>query len=121
VANPDAERKFEANGKTYTLFFGNRSFRMLEQKLGKSFQEFNFNSVDEMTVALWSGLQKYHPDISVDDMDDIIDDVGYVKLAGIAAEAINGAFPEADEETPQGNANRAQRRAQDKVGTGTTT
>lgn len=119
MANPDSERTFEANGKTYTLFFGNRSFRMLEQKLGKSFQEFNFNSVDEMTVALWSGLQKYHPQLTIEEMDDIIDDVGYVKLAGIAAEAIGAAFP--DEETPQGNDNRAQRRAQAKAGTGATT
>jgi len=117
VSNPDREQKFEANGKTYTLVFGNRALRLSERETGKNFSDLDLSSIEVQTTLVWAGLQKHHPDLKIDDIDDIMDDVGYLEMADVITKAIQASFPAA-EETPEGNENRAQRRAQ--VGAGAT-
>lgn len=102
MSSPDRERAVVADGKTYRLYYGNRSIRLLEKTLGKSFDMFNGNSVEEITVAVWCGFQQFHAGITIEDVDDIIDEVGYTTMADICGEAIAAAFP-AKEDAAQGN------------------
>lgn len=102
MSSPDRERAVVVGDKTYRLYYGNRSIRLLEKTLGKSFAEFDGNSVEEITTAVWCGFQQYHAGITMEDVDDIIDEVGYTELADICGEAIAAAFPTA-KGTAQGN------------------
>ncbi len=117
MSNPDREQKFEANGKTYTLVFGNRALRLSELETGKPFSELDLASIQVQTTLVWAGLQQYHHELKIDDVDEIMDDVGYAEMADVITKAIQASFPAA-EENPEGNENRAQRRAQ--VGAGAT-
>lgn len=99
MSSPDRERTVVADGKTYRLYYGNRSIRLLEKTLGKTFAQFDGNSVEEITTAVWCGFQQYHPEMTMDDVDLIMDEVGYTELADICGEAIAAAFP-----TPKGTA-----------------
>lgn len=102
MSSPDRERAVVVGGNSYRLYYGNRSIRLLEKTLGKPFEEFNGNSVNEITTAVWCGFQQFHPGMTMEEVDDIIDEVGYVKMADICGEAIAAAFP-SKEETAQGN------------------
>lgn len=118
MSNPDREQKFESNGKTYTLVFGNKAFRLAERESGKTFAALDLASIEAMTILIWAGLQKYHPELKIEDVDEVLDDVGYVPMSEIVATAMQASFPSAAEETPEGNDKGAPARAQ--VGTGTT-
>lgn len=117
VSNPDREEKVEVGGKTYTLTYGNRAVRLAEREGAKPFKDFDFERIDDLTTIIWAGLQAKHPGISIEDIDDLFDEGHSVELANAAAAAIQKAFPPA-EGNPEGNENRAQRRAQ--VGAGAT-
>lgn len=110
MSNPDREQAIEVGDKKYTLVFGNRALRLAEKEGGKPFGKFDFESVGDVSILIWAGLQSKQPDLSLDDVDDIIDDVGYETLTVIAADAITRAFPPAEGDS--GNGNRATRRAQ---------
>lgn len=99
MSSPDRERTVVVGDNTYRLYYGNRSIRLLEKTLHKTFADFDGNSVEEITTAVWCGFQQFHPEITMDDVDDIIDEVGYTKMADLCGEAINAAFP-----TPEGPA-----------------
>ena len=103
MSSPDRERAVVVGDKTYRLYYGNRSIRLLEKTLGKSFAQFDGNSVDEITTAVWCGFQQFHPELTIDDCDDIIDEVGYTEMADLCGQAIAAAFPAA-KGSAQGNA-----------------
>lgn len=125
MPDPDREIALEANGNHYRLYYGNRAFRMAERESGESFIKLmsSFDVTDpkeirweNLTLLVWAGLQQYHPELSMDDVDDIIDGVGTSEIMPIVTTAFNKAFPQAQEDQAQGNGNRATRRA--KNGTG---
>lgn len=115
--DPQREQQIEAGGKTYTLVFGNRALRLIERELGKPVGQMDEDSISDLTVMIWAGLQRHHPALTVNDVDDIIDDVGYAAVGEIAGKALAAAMPQ-ETEPAQGNGNRAQRRAR-AAGTGT--
>lgn len=110
MPDPSAERTIEANGRRYTLYFGNRAFRLFELELGKPLNRLNFLSIHEATLMVWAGLQRHHPDVTVEDVDTLIDEIGYGTVTELAEAAIYAAFPQA-KAAAEGNDNRAQRRA----------
>lgn len=113
MADPDAEITLEAKGKTYTIVYGNRAFRTIEKELHRPIVRLNQESLDDLTTVIWGGLLANHPGITIDEVDDIIDEVGYVKIGEIVKTAVEKALPEAAEKEPAlGNPNRATRRAQ---------
>lgn len=124
MANPDREQHFEAGGQQYTLVFGNRALRIVERELGRPFGQIIMElqaadegqldlsklSISDLTTLLWAGLQLNHPNLNLEAVDDIIDELGFTQAFELMGEAFSLAFP-APEENPQGNGNRAQRRA----------
>lgn len=101
-----------AETKTYKLHYGNRAFRRAETALAKPFAEINLERLQELTVMVWAGLLRFQPDIAIDEVDDIIDAIGYERIGLDVAEAIARAFPAAADPAAVGTAqgNRAQRR-----------
>jgi len=113
MSDPSREVSFEAEGKRYTLRYGNRALRMAEKELAKPFTQMDEGTLGDLTVLVWAGLQHYHPDLGIDDVDEIFDVVGYQELGELSAQAVQAAFPKAREGAAKGNAPRA--------GTGRTT
>ena len=93
MSRVDAEVKFEYNGKLMTLYLGNRALRMSERELGFSISKLGENiGIHEMTIMFWACLQKYHPETTIDNVDDMFDELGQEKaseLFGKAIEAIS--------------------------------
>ena len=86
---------------------------MAEKELGKPFSQMDDGTLGDLTVLVWAGLQHHHPELSIDDVDEIFDVVGYQELGQLSAQAVQAAFPAAREGAAQGNGRRA--------GTGRTT
>lgn len=105
--NPDREVVFEAGGKSYRLVFGNRALRLVEKQLGRSFTEIDEGSINDLTVLIWAGLQRYQPELGIEDVDDLIDEVGYAALGSLVEKAMSAALPEGAGDL----GNRAARRA----------
>lgn len=85
-----------ACGKTYTLYAGNRALRLVERELGMTFLEAleRLDRVDlnVITTMLWAMLQKHHPDISLEDVDDIIDCNGTEWMMHVLQDALGRAL-----------------------------
>lgn len=109
MSDPDAEMIIESKGKTYKIVYGNKAFRTIERELHKPITRLNDESLDELTTVIWGGLIANHPTITIDEVDEIIDENGYPKMGEIVKAAMAKALPEGE---PPGNANRATRRAQ---------
>lgn len=134
MGDPAREFPFEAGGQRYVLYYGNRALRMIEVESGRPLGEFlaaymamagDGEAIDlgkvniaDLTTLFWAGLQQHQPGTSIDAVDELIDELGFAEAIGKMSEAFAAAFPA--QETPQGNANRALRRAQ-RNGTGRVT
>ena len=89
-----AQYDLKVGDKTYPLKYNNKALRILEkslgvpiQKIGKKLQNDEMG-INELTEILRVGLVHWKPDITIDEADDIIDEVGLAK----ASEAIGKAF-----------------------------
>ena len=105
--DPGSEFALEANGRIYTLRYGNRAFRLFEREAGKPLGALTAESIQEMTLVVWAGLQTHHPDISVEDVDEVIDAVGYTEMTRMVTAALKAARAQAGEGEAPGNAARA--------------
>jgi hypothetical protein len=103
--DPEREQQFEVAGKTYSLVFGNKALRVAEKELGKSFTQIDATSINEMTVLVWAGLQRKHPELTIADVDDLIDEVGYARLTELAGKAMSAAMPQDDGEAGDNRGN----------------
>lgn len=88
---------FEALGRTWTLGFPNRAWRNVEQRTGKfastlMSQEEGL-SFTEHTILVFCGLLHQHPEVTIDTVDDIIDDIGYEALLTILKSAVELSPP----------------------------
>lgn len=108
MIDPGREVPLVVGETTYTLYAGNRALRMIERETGKPLPEtlkaMMTGSVDLMTVALWAMLQRQHPDLTMDSVDDIIDLAGYDAVGEAVGEAANRAFGTGDGGDDQGKA-----------------
>lgn len=107
MSDPSREVSFEADGKRYTLRYGNRALRWAEKELGKPFTQMDEGTLGDLTVLVWAGLQQYHPELSIDDVDEIFDAVGYQQLGEMSARAVQAAFPAARDGAAPGNGRTA--------------
>ena len=96
MIDPHREITLHVGDQTFVLYAGNKALRMLERETGKSvieiFDEVDRGSVDLMTTALWAMLQSRHPELTIDDVDDLIDTAGYQAIGNAVSSAANRAF-----------------------------
>ncbi|MDE3797595.1 hypothetical protein I7G59_09675 [Sinorhizobium meliloti] len=92
------EVTFEALGKTWTLKMGTKAMRKIEvvtekpmPVVGKMLTSEETASIDLMTKVFWGGLITHHPDVTVDDCDDIMDAVGHTRAGQLIGEAFEAA------------------------------
>ena len=89
------------NGKTYTLRFRNNAQAEVTNLLGMG-----LNSVlaamapgdlrpDVLRAVVWASLREFHPDLSLFDVSDLIDDAGQNAVLAAMGEAFTLAFPDA--------------------------
>lgn len=94
------EVEFQALGKTWTLKMGTKAMRKIEGAtgkpmplIGKELADEDKASIDLVTKVFWGALQHHHPDVSLDDCDDIIDDIGLGKIGPLINDAFEAAQP----------------------------
>ena len=96
MIDPAREVRLQVGDQEFVLYAGNKALRMLERDTGKAvtelFAEVDRGSVGLMTTALWAMLQSRHPELTIDDVDDIIDTVGYQAIGETLGRAANRAF-----------------------------
>lgn len=117
MPDPGREVPLKVGDTTYTLYAGNRALRMMERETGQPFVElierFERGEVGLITTMVWALLSRHHADLTIDDCDDIIDDVGYEAVTEAVGKAVEYAFPQAKAEATGANSGKARR------GTGT--
>ncbi len=86
------EVEFSAGGKKYKLFFDNRAFRTVEKSMGRPLSLMQ-DSVSDFTILLHAGLGRHHPELSADDVDEIINELGYDAMMEVLSEAIKESPP----------------------------
>ncbi len=84
--------RFTALEKEYTLYFDNRAFRVAEKAMGHSLSALQ-DSIGSLTMLLHAGLLRYQPQITLDQVDEIVDELGYEKIAEVLGEAMAASPP----------------------------
>lgn len=100
--DPGREVTLTAGDTTYTLYAGNRALRMIERETGTSLlalfsdQGMAELGIGTVTTIVKGLLSKHHPDLTMDDVDDIIDAAGYDAITEAMTRALDLAMPKAD-------------------------
>ncbi len=104
MIDPGREVTLVAGETSYTLYAGNRALRLIERETGKplpdALEQMTQGSVGLMTTMLWALLQQHHPQLTMDDVDEVIDAAGYDAIGEAVGEAANRAFATADGDDP---------------------
>lgn len=102
MTNPGRDVSLVAGDRTYTLYTGNRALRLMERETGEGLFSIveRFDSIERieiglLTTILWACMARHHPDLSLDDIDDVIDAAGYEAVTAAIGTAIERAFPQA--------------------------
>lgn len=99
--------ELNVNGKNVEIKYNNYAFRKMEKTLGVPLPKLgaeianNEIGINEITVMLWGGLLHKNRDATIDDADEIIDAVGYNKVAEAVNEAMAEYFPKAEGDSPK--------------------
>lgn len=99
ATDPGREAKLVAGDQTFTLYAGNRALRLIERETGKSlvalFSDEGLNDLGfgTLTTIVWGLLQRDHPDLTIDDVDDVIDAAGYEAVTEALGAALEVAMP----------------------------
>ena len=83
--------------KTYKLYLGNKALYFLEDEFGLTMRELFSKLKDELsikkfTLIILASLKKYHPDITLEEVHDIIDAVGYEKISEVIRHLFENQF-----------------------------
>ena len=96
------EVSFAALGQTWTMKLGNGAVRHIENETGKPFAQVGAELSDEtkasitlLTQVFCAALQRHHPGVTVEDCDDIIDEIGHQKVGELLGEAVQLMQPKA--------------------------
>lgn len=102
------EIEVEALGKVWRLKFGHAAYEAVEVEMGKRFDKvmemFSREDVSMMQlirVMMKAGLRRHHPDLTNDDVCDIIDACG----VAVAAEKVQAAIEASAPKEAKGGAN----------------
>lgn len=124
--DPEGTVTFEYDGKTYTAFFGFRAMKSVEthydlpffQALQKAMPSLRPEDADDAEKVAAAGasirmteigrlfqfaLLKHHPDITEDDIEDMIDDLGFERAGAILGDAVAAAVSKEGGEDPVAN------------------
>lgn len=101
MSNPHkGDFPFEVNGKVYTLRFSHAALVKLEDKLNDGLMSIMKEMMDpakmrigRIVAILWAGLQKHHPQMTIDNCADLLDEID--GGASKAVEYIDRAFAKA--------------------------
>lgn len=96
-----------ANEKTYTLKMDTRAISLAEDAesdgIGALLEEVEkSNKVGVMVTLLWASLQRHHKGITVEQVQDIVDEVGIKAVTSVLATAFERSV--LAKEAPTGNA-----------------
>ena len=95
------EASFEAGGARWTMRFGNREFCALEEHFGCPWAEvarrldgegFRFGAFREVVRI---GLSRAHPQLTSDQVSDLIDELGLAEATRMVGACIQAAMPQA--------------------------
>jgi hypothetical protein len=96
------EVDFEAAGKTWTLKLGNGAVRHIENETGKTFPQVGGEltnastaSITLLTQVFCAALKRHQPEVTMEDCDDIIDDIGHEKAGDLLGKAFELMQPPA--------------------------
>ena len=104
MTDPGREVALVAGDTTYTFYAGNRALRMIERETGKSLialfsgDGLEDLSIGTITTVIWGLLQRNHPEMSIDEVDDVIDAAGYDAVMDALSQALELAMPTASGE-----------------------
>lgn len=88
------EVELKAGDKTYVLRYTTNALVRLEDELGKPATVLG-DSFREARALFWAGLLHAHPEITVEQAGEIMDEVGLTEAVQKAGEALRLAFPNA--------------------------
>jgi hypothetical protein len=110
MANPvKGEVEFKAGDRVFTMKLGHNARAEVEGLLGKQFQHVIADLQDKEAVThetvrgvLWASLHQFHPDLSLFDVGDLMDEVGDDYLSERIGEAlVASALPKGAQRPPQ--------------------
>lgn len=91
---------FEALGQAWTLKIGTGAMRSIESETSKPITTIGrlLDNEETATITLLAtifraGLQRHHPDVTVEKCDDIIDAIGHEKAGTLIGKAFHAAQP----------------------------
>jgi len=92
-----AQYDIKAGDKVYTLKYNNRALRILEQEFGMSIMKLGEKmqgdvGINELTQIFRIGLLHQFPDLTLEQTDEIIDEIGIMKASEAVAKAFEIAF-----------------------------
>lgn len=109
MVDPKRVVPFKVGKEQYHLYAGNRAFRLIERELGipllDVLDRLNKLDINALTVVVWALLQQMHPDLALDDVDGVVDAVGYEQLSALLEQALEHALPSGDESGNAGKGN----------------
>lgn len=87
---------FKANGASYVLLFSTRVMRKVEGHFGQSFIDVadrlsTQHRVDDLVNVMRLGLSENHR-LTMEDVDKIVDDLGYLQTNALVGKAMEAAF-----------------------------
>lgn len=101
MANPErGEVALVVGDRTYTIKLGRNALASVEGLLGRGFPEIAASlttdpQIGVMRAILWAGLQRFHPEIDLMAVGDLMDDAGDDVIGEKIGEALKLAFPDA--------------------------
>jgi hypothetical protein len=100
---------FEVRDTSYRIAFTTNALCEWEEMTGQSIKDLTTSmsnpTIKMMRSLLWAGLRDFHPEVSLKDVGDIIDEVGVPVASSIISKAFSVAFPENKKESGKTNGN----------------
>lgn len=103
------DRPFAYAGRNWVLRFGTRAFSRLKDHWGlasdpvdakdrktgdaKLGERLNFAEVEDIPIMLWAAMRSNHPELTVEDVEEMVDKYGVAKVQPILAEILAAAMP----------------------------
>ncbi|HEY8414809.1 MAG TPA: GTA-gp10 family protein [Thermaerobacter sp.] len=102
MANPlRGEVELKAGERTYILRYTTNALVRLEEEFGKSVIQMAENaSIKEARALVWAGLLHSHPNLTMEQAGDIMDEAGFTEAIQAASQALRKAFGRAAEGKP---------------------
>ena len=99
VTDPGRDVPLIAGDRTFVMYAGNRALREIERETGTSllvlFSDEGMANlgIDTITKVVLGLLKRNHPELTIDDVDDIIDAAGYDAVTDAMSQAMDAAMP----------------------------